>query len=375
MMNRRILLFLLCLLFAFALAQPLTSKPLRVPLNYAENFTVEHNATHTALTVRIMLGGSERLYRYALVPRAMPLPELPAGIPVIRTPVERVVVLETVYIGYLAALDQLATIVGAATVNFITHPEVREAVADGRIQSVQTGQSLDIERLMRLQPDLILTSVSGDPALDLPPKLIRSGLPIVITAGYMEPHPLGRAEWIRFIAAFFAASEQAEAFFGDTAARYEALCAETASLENRPSVLSGAPYSGTWHVAGGASYTARVIEDAGGAYLWAHDTSQKAIPLDTERVFLRAAKADYWLHPSDYRSLAALIGADPRFGKFAAARRGQVYNNTRQVGDNGGNPVWERGVVRPDEVLADLIHVFHPGRLPNYEPVYYERLP
>lgn len=370
-MHRPIILFLL---FAIALSQPLTSGPVRLPLEYAENFTIEQHDTHTALTVRIMLGGSERLYRYALVPRAMPLPELPAGIPVIRTPVERVVVMETVYIGYLAALDQLDTIVGAATVDFITHPDIREAVADGRIESVQIGQSLNIERLMLLQPDLILTSISGDPAFDVPPKLIRSGLPVVITAGYMEPHPLARAEWIRFIAAFYEASQQAEAFFGETAARYEALRAETASLEKRPTVLSGAPYSGTWHVAGGDSYTARAIEDAGGAYLWADDSSQKAIPLDTERVFLRAAEADYWLHPSYYRSLAELLGADPRFGKFGAARRGRVYNNTRQVGDNGGNNIWERGVVRPDEVLADLIHVFHPGLLPNYEPVYYERL-
>lgn len=367
-------LIILFLLFATTLTQTLAVKPTRTPLQYAENFTIEQHDTHTVLTVNIRLGNADRVQRYALVPREACVPDLPPDFTVIRTPVRRVVAMETVYIGYLAALDQLDSIVGAATVDFITHPDVRKAVEAGRIESVQIGQSLNIERLMLLQPDLILTSISGDPAFDVPPKLIRSGLPVVITAGYMEPHPLARAEWIRFIAAFFEASAQAEAFFAGTAERYEALRAQTARLEKEPTVFSGAPYSGTWHVAGGESYTARAIEDAGGAYLWAEDTSQNAIPLDTERVFLRAAQADIWLHPSYYKSLGQLFAADPRFAKFGAAQAGRVYNNTRQVSDKGGNNIWERGVVRPDEVLADLIHTFHPEIMPAYEPVYYEPL-
>jgi iron complex transport system substrate-binding protein len=370
-MQRLITLFILLLC---PLSNTLTGESRPGPPNYAENFSIEDKGRHTLLTVRLLLGDEERVDRYALVPKGLPLPELPADVQIIRTPVRRVVVMETVYIGYLDAIGQLDRIVGAATVDFISHPDVRRAVEAGRIQAVQIGQSLDIERLMLLQPDLILTSLSGDPAFDVPPKLIRSGLPVVLTAAYMEPHPLARAEWIRFIAAFFEASEPAEAFFAKTAERYAALRERTTQLEQRPTVFSGAPYSGTWHVAGGESYTARAIADAGGAYIWAEDKSHKAIPLDTERVFLKAAEADIWLHPSHYQTLDELFGADPRFTKFTAARTGQVYNNTRQVGDKGGNNIWEHGVVRPDEVLADLIHIFHPALMPDYEPVYYERL-
>lgn len=369
---RRIILQLL--LLATTLPHTLAADSVLSPQRYAENFSIERHDTHTLLTVKTGLGGVERVHRYALVPRDASVPDLPSDIPVFRTPVERVVVMETVYIGYLAALDQLDGIVGAATVDFITHPKVRREVEAGRIETVQIGQSLNIERLMLLQPDLILTSISGDPAFDVPPKLVRSGLPVVITAGYTESHPLARAEWIEFIGTFFEASDQADTFFADTAQRYEALRGQAEQLEDRPTVFSGAPYSGTWHVAGGASYAARAMADAGGSYLWADDLSQNAIPLDTERVFLKAAEADIWLHPSYYQSLEQLIGADPRFAKFRAAQVGQVYNNTRQVGDNGGNNIWERGVVRPDEVLADLIHIFHPGLMPDYEPVYYERL-
>ncbi len=36
--------------------------------------------------------------------------------------------------------------------------------------------------------------------------------------------------------------------------------------------------------------------------------------------------------------------------------------------------MWERGINHPDEVLADLIKIFHPELLPDHEFVYYERL-
>lgn len=344
------------------------------PLKYAQNFEITEYPDYKLLRVTNLYRNSTRSQSYALVPRDEALPKLPKDVSVIRTPVQRVVVMETVYIGYLDALDQLDSIVGAATVDFISHPTIYERTQNGSIQSIQIGQSLNIETLMLLQPELILTSISGDPTFDVPPKLIRSGLPIVITAGYMEQHPLARAEWLKFIAPFFDVSEQADAVFRKTAERYEALAALSRNVATRPSVFSSAPYSGTWHVAGGASYTARAIEDAGGNYLWSDNQSQGGIPLDLERVFLRAAEADYWINPSHYRSLSELFSANPRFAKFQATQIGHVYNNTRQVGKNGGNNIWERGIIHPDEVLADLIKIFHPELLPEHELIYYENL-
>ena len=43
------------------------------------------------------------------------------------------------------------------------------------------------------------------------------------------------------------------------------------------------------------------------------------------------------------------FNADPRFAKFGAAQISQVFNNTRQVSKNGGNNIWERGIVHPEE--------------------------
>lgn len=356
-----------------ASATPLAATITSVP-HYAKNFEISQFPTHRIATIRNVQRGSRATHQYALVPKGAPLPELPAGIAVIRTPVTRVVVMETVYIGYLDALNQLDAIIGAATSDYISNVAIRARVADGSIHKVQIGAALNIERMLLLQPDLILTSISGDPAFDIPAKLARSGLPVVLTAGYMEQHPLARAEWIKFIAAFFDAGDLAEQSFEPIATRYKSLHATVAQIEQRPTVFCGAPYSSAWHMAGGESYTAQTIRDAGGAYLWADVPGSGAIPLDTERVFLKAAHADIWINPSFYRSLKELYGADQRFQKFRAGQTGHVFNNTKQRTASGGNSIWERGIVHPDDVLADLIKVFHPERMPDWEFIYYEQL-
>lgn len=356
-----------------ARAEPVASDTAHTP-RYAKNFEITHFPTHRIATIRNVQRGSKATHQYALVPKGAALPELPKGITVIRTPVERVVVMETVYIGYLDALGKLDTIIGAATADYISNTTVHARIQDGRIQKVQIGAALNIERMLLLQPDLILTSISGDPAFDIPAKLARSGLPVVLSAGYMEQHPLARSEWIKFIAAFFDAGDFAAQTFDGIATRYEALRQTVDQIELRPTLFCGAPYSGAWHMASGESYTAQAIRDAGGDYLWADVPGSGAIPLDIERVFLKAAHADIWLNPSFYRSYNELFGADARFQKFNAAQAGQVFNNTKQRTTSGGNPIWESGIVHPDDVLADLIKIFHPELMPDWEFIYYEQL-
>jgi len=341
---------------------------------YAQNFELSQEEGYRLLTIRNSQPGSDYVQRYALVPRGRPHTETPADATVILTPVRRVVAMETVYIGYLDALNQLDCIIAAGTPDYITQASVRQRIEQGEITRLQVGQSLDIEKLLLLQPDLILTSISGDPAFDIPATIRRAKLPVLLTAGYLEASPLARAEWIRCLAAFFEADETADEVFSQVANHYESLRAQTQHLAERPTVFCGAPYSGAWYVPAGNSYTANAIKDAGGKYLWADKNRTGAIPLDTERVFLRAAEADYWINPSHYQSLEALFAADPRFTQFAAATDGRVFNNTRQVGTEGGNAIWERGVVYPNEVLADLIKVFHPEILPDWDFVYYEPL-
>ena len=342
--------------------------------DYARNFEITEQGSYKLLTVHNTNLRPTRSYHYALVPQNTALPELAKDIRIIRTPVERVVIMETVQLGYMDALGKLDHIVGAGSADYINNLTVVERIKNGTIKRVQSGQNIDAESLLLLQPDLILTSVTGNPSFDLPEKLTRTGLPIVFTTSFMERHPLGRAEWLQFVGAFFDADEKADELFTRITERYNTLRELSSGAAERPTVFCSAPYSGSWYMPSGDSYMARYIKDAGGDYLWADHTYGGNIPLDTERVFLRAANADVWLNPSHYRTLNALFGADKRFDKFKAARTGRVYNNSKQTTEIGGNPIWEKGIVQPDDVLADLIHILHPDLLPQHEFVFYEQL-
>jgi len=365
------LVMLLCLVMNSAHAATHTPA---TQFDYAQNLQIENFPTHQLITVKNINRNSKERFQYALVPKGQAVPELPKGAMLIRTPVERVVVMATTFVGYIDTLGQQDSLVGVATPGFINNLEVHQRIEDGQIISVQTGQSLDIERMILLQPDLILTSSSGNPMFDVHPQLARSGLPIVLSASYMEQHPLARSEWIKFIAAFYEQDAQANLIFEQIAERYNQLVATAKDIQPRPTVFSGAPYASAWHVPGGRSYMAKAIADAGGDYIWADDTSAGGIPLDFERVFLKAAKADLWINPSSHRNLKSLYSADQRFMRFQAAKDGNIFNNCKQFNNTGGNNIWERGIVHPDEVLADMIKIFHPDLAKEHNFIYYEQL-
>ena len=205
-------------------------------------------------------------------------------------------------------------------------------------------------------------------------KLGQLGIPAVFCGEYLEPHPLGKAEWIRFFSLFYEKEDQAASFFEDIDSAYNTLAHLTSELSSRPRVLSGLPWKDTWYMAGGESFAAKLMEDAGGDYLWKDNPSTQAVPLDLESVYLRAVDADIWINPGAARSLEDIMELDERFGDLKVQKSAQVFNNDARSNAAGGNDYWESATVRPDLVLADLIGVFHPGLLTDHRFVYYRQL-
>lgn len=346
-----------------------------VPLSYAENFSIEEYDTHKIATVRNPWRGSgQKSFAYALVPRGEPLPHLPSEALVIRVPIRRLSLMETVYLSHVQALGLYEQLIGLAHVELASDAQTRERLESGEAKRIQGNGSLDIESLMLLESEAIFTSAMGNPQFDVHSQLERVGQPVVVTAEYMESHPLGRSEWIKFTAAFFGKENEAKTLFDRIENRYRELKALANGVADRPTVLVNAPFGGVWHVPGGRSFTARSIADAGGDYVFSDDRSSGGVPKDFESVFLKAAKADVWLHPGTARSLDLLIGMDERFRRFEAFEKGSVYNNTLLMGPGGRNAIWERAVLHPEEALADLIAIFHPGLLPGHAFAYYEQL-
>src|SRR5690606_25018364 len=183
-------------------------------------------------------------------------------------------------------------------------------------------------------------------------------------ADWQETTPLGRAEWIKFISLFFNDEAAANSTYAEIEGEYRAAVNLIAGLpeEDRPLVLSGSAFEGTFFAAGGQSFVAESIRDAGGRYVFNDDPNTGSFQIhDFERLIVSARDAQFWIHASnDYQTLADIAADDPRLASLPAAQAGQVWMPDALKGPNGGMQIYEMGTLRPDIVIKDLISVFHP---------------
>ena len=343
--------------------------------SYASGFRVFDQGSYTVIEVIDPWQQSRNvIFSYVLATDAELIPDSLKSIPFIMTPVKRVITLSTTHVAMIDQLGSAESIVGLSGADFIYSSEIRARIESGYVKDVGYGQGLDFETIVRLKPDvLFLYGVEGNVMTTLE-KLTDLGIPAVFCGEYLETHPLGKAEWIRFFSLFYKKEEQSARFFQQIDSAYSALSALTSGVLSKPVVLNGLPWKDTWYMAGGKSFAAQLMEDAGGDYLWRDSPSTQAVPLDLESVYLRAINADIWINPGAAGSLADILLLDERLGDLDVIKNGHVFNNDARSSHAGGNDYWESGTVRPDLVLADLIEVFHPDLLTDHSFVYYRQL-
>lgn len=331
-------------------------------------------------------------FRYLLGRDRLLVPDSLDNLPFIKTPVEKSVIMSTTFIGFLDTLDVAHTIRGVSGGTYIFDKEVMQRYRSGNIREVGHDQQLNYELLLELDPDVVFLFGVQAGILQTVNKLQEVGIPVVICADYLEPHPLGRTEWIKFFAAFFEKEVLAENIFRDVEHRYDSIASSVAARAGErkvldptqqeargntgkgPEVMLGLPWKDTWYVAGGRSFAAKLISDAGGAYLFSDHDHAEAKPYDIETVFSRAMQADIWLNPGIASSLEQVLEHDRRFRKLDVFRKNAIYNNNKRTGSGGGNDYWESGVIRPDLVLEDLAKIFHARTSDDNDLYYYQKL-
>lgn len=349
--------------------------PAKIQVERATGFAVEYGPNYKLVTVKQPWPGAQQEFQYLLVQCGTPVPEGFAGIPVIEIPVRSLAALSTTYLPHLEKLGELEHLVAVDRGASVYQPQVRERLAAGEIAVVGSDRTLDAERLLSLSPELVLTYSLGAAEAESKARLAAAGLPVVLVGDYAEATPLGRAEWLKFVALFFNQEEAATAEFAGIRDRYEELVALTRDRSSRPSVFLGFNYNGTWYAPGGQSYVAQFLADAGADYLWAETDATGSLPLDFESVYARAAEADIWLDGNpNWRDRQDARSEDPRYAEFSAWQRGQLFSHTARLSPGGGNDYWESGAANPDVVLADLTSIFHPDLLSDRELTYYRRL-
>jgi len=348
-------------------ANDYSGNPIADSIYYAKGFQIETQDGYTLATIRNPWNNQLVLQRYVLVPKGDTLPKnLPGGI-LIRTPLARTVCYGSVQCVFLSGLNALQTLVGVCEPQYINIPYVRENVRTGKIADLGQAANPDLEKIMLIQPEALFTAPIDNSGYGQAAKL---KIPIIECVDYMEPTPLGRAEWIRFLALFFDKRETADSLFRETVSRYNELVRLTANEGNRPSVFTETLYSGIWYQPGGNSYIAHLLSDAGADYLWREDTNTGSIALSFETVLAKAEKADYWLikdNNTEDMTYDKLIRENPNYSLFDAYKKRNIY-----LCNTGKVPYYEDLPIHPDLILKDMVRIFHPDLLPDYRLRYYK---
>lgn len=348
--------------------------PAKLNIRHARGFTVDYHGHYKVVRVLNPWKGATETFTYVLTQKGTPRPDGYDDAQHVPVPIERFAALSTTYLPHLAAIGAEESLVGLATASFVYADWIRERVADGRAVEVGADGGLNRETIVALEPDLVMTYGSGNPSGDAHPKLMEMGLVAAVNAEFMEGTPLGRAEWMKFTALFFNREAEVERTFGTIEKRYRELAAIGRSSVPKPTVYTNISWQGLWHVSGGKSFIAVLLADAGADYIWKDTPSERSIPMEFESVLERAQEADVWINTGIWSSKQDALQADERYTLFKAYRDNRMYNHVARVNEHGGNDYWESGVAHPHLVLADLIRILHPDRLPDHELYYYRRL-
>jgi iron complex transport system substrate-binding protein len=357
--------------------------PEKATIEYAENLTIEYFNHYKRVTVEAPYVGSAPVV-YLLVQCGTPAPEDVEADAVFEIPAQTAVAMSTTQLPHFAELGLVDRLVGLDSFLYVNTPEVLERIDAGEMIEVgggSSGTTINVELVLDAEPDIVLTYAYGDPQGDAHPALISAGVPTALNGDWLENSPLGRAEWIKFTAAFFNKEGEAETFFGEIAANYTELAELTAAIEEKPLILwnSYTSYGDAWFIAGAQSYSGQLMRDAGGVQVLGDEPqvleTSAGVPFSFEAVYEAGLDAPVWFPVAfAINTVDDLIAQDERYADFAAVQNGGVYNNDARVNVNGGNDYFESAVLRPDVVLADLISILHPELLPDHELVYFRQL-
>lgn len=276
--------------------------------------------------------------------------------PVIRAGTKRIVCMSSSYIAMLDAIGQTDRIVGVSGIDYASNPYVlahKESIRD-------MGAEMNYELLIGLKPDVVLLYGIGDAQTSVTDKMRELSIPYMYVGEYLEESPLGKAEWLIALSELTDSREKGIEVFREIPRRYQALKTLTESVEQRPTVMFNTPWNDSWVMPSTQSYMAQLVADAGADYIYKENVSNSSTPIGLETAYGLIQKADYWINVGVASTLDELKAVNPKFADAKAVRKKTVYNNNLRLTPTGGNDYWESAVVRPDVVLRDLIHIFHP---------------
>ncbi|MCK4661581.1 MAG: ABC transporter substrate-binding protein [Bacteroidales bacterium] len=344
-------------------------------IKYAKGFNIINKKNYKILQVYNPWQGADKIqYEYVLINKDDNFIKPSNSSIIIKTPIKKIICLSTTHIAFIDLLNETNSIIGLSGSRFVNNNKIEKLIEQGKISEIGYDNNINYELIISLQPDIVMAyGITGE-SIGFFNKLKDLDINVVFNAEYLEKEPLGKTEWLKFIACFYNKENIAEKEFNRIEIKFNNLCRLTDSVYSKPVILTGLPWKDNWYVPGGNSYAAKLINLAGGKYLWKDNISHESIALNIEKVFEKSQVADIWINIGAANSISDIIAVDERISEFQILKNNKLYNNNAIISKNGGNDYWESGLINPHLILKDMIYIFHPDIIPNHKLIYYKKI-
>ncbi|MCK5210026.1 MAG: ABC transporter substrate-binding protein [Cyclobacteriaceae bacterium] len=292
----------------------------------------------------------------------------------IQIPIQNIALLHSSYLSFFDLCEAKDHIKAISEAKYIYDESVYSSVQNGELIEVGYGETLDKERLLELNISAVVTVGFPNTPNKSQQMLDELGIPVLVFSDWQETGLLGRAEWVKVVAALTGSEKLVNEKFELIEKEYKKLTSLTKDLDNPPKIICNLPYKGSWYVPGGNSYVSNLLHDAGSDYLWASDDGTGGIQMDFETVYAKGIEADFWINPDFAKTLQDIIDTDERLIDFKPISTRSVYNSNFRMSRGIANDFWESGIVNPHLILADLIKILHPELLPDHQLFYYKQI-
>ena len=298
------------------------------PLDYATQFTADcYEGGCTMLT--IPASGD----RFLVMPEgAAEVDELPEGVTVLRQPVDGIYLVSTSVMDLFRALDALdsITLSGTRAEGWYLE-EAKAAMEAGQIAYAGKYSAPDYEQILAADCGLAIENTMIYHTPEVKEQLERFSIPVLVERSSYEGDPLARMEWIKLYGILLGKEEAAERVFSQQVERI------TPILNQEPTGKTAAFFSITANdlanVRKGGDYVARMIEMAGGDYVFADLTdggnNLSTMNLPLEDFYAGAKDADVLIYNSTIEgtvtSREQLVAKCALLADFKAVQNGNVW--------------------------------------------------
>ena len=262
---------------------------------------------------------------------------------------KKIVCLNTTYLAYFESLNALNKVVACVDLD-------RIPIKYPNIQNLSSA-NLDLEKIMSLQPDLIIASSFQEKEV----AFFKNKYPVLIVNEFWESHPLGRAEWILAFGEVCGKTQEAKKVFSNVELRY--LKTAKTLKQNSAKVLNASKYSESYFLPGCNSLIANFFKDAKIPFECTGKNSE-SIEISEENAFSYFKKSDlilffdWHLQNRNYQSVIQEFGV-------AKQNLPIIYCNTFL------SNYFQNSVLHPDVVLNELKNVV---QNPSFKGQYFKRL-